>query len=94
MKVNFNVPLKKFNGENAQNDGKDLIIKDSLCNVLLNAEGKDGVRKYKLFKLADKIFSSEAEVDLSLEEAAIIKEEVGKLGLPLFVGRVFDLLGE
>lgn len=44
-----------------------------------------------IYTLSTKLYASD-EVDLSLEEAALIKERVGKVYNPLVYGRTCDLL--
>ena len=83
-------------------DGKELKDGTTLCTfktVALNAllasfpdeQNLSGEDKFKRYQLAMKI-NANSEVELSVEEAALIKQLVGKGFAPLVVGRMFEMI--
>jgi len=96
MKINTKKVLVKFDGSPIQdvvNDKTtDAIVRDALVNSLMAPNEKDsGAKKLEKYDLAMRIYKQD-EVDLTAEEAATIKECVGKLFAPIIVGQIFKLL--
>ena|ERR1035437_5513339 len=96
MKVNLNVSLKNMD-EVAMKDeqGNELPLKTFCVNALMadyQGETVDGNEKLKRYTLAKRIFKADGEVELSVEEAALLKQLVPKGHTPLVVGQLFELL--
>jgi hypothetical protein len=53
-----------------------------------------GIEKLKRYKLAQKIQSPAKETDITIEEAALIKEVTGKYSATLIMGQIWELLEE
>lgn len=99
MKIQFNQILKDLDGENMQEatpkGNKDLTLKSACVNALfveLQDERTSGKDKLERYALALKIHNSNDEVELKVEEFALLKNRVGKLYLPLIVGRVYEII--
>jgi hypothetical protein len=59
--------------------------------LLVPVENEAGVKKAEKYDLAMRVHKTD-EVELSVEEAAIIKDCVGKCFAPIVVGQLFKLL--
>ncbi len=94
MKFQGNAVIKDLNGNPVQLDenGKVATLADIVQMVLLSPtdENVSGEDKMKRFKLAMKVSDNVDEI--SIEDAALIKQLVGKLPSPLIVGRVYQLM--
>ena len=96
MLVNFDIPLVNFHGEKITVDGKaDAKVRDIVVNaLLLNDETLNTTKKFKQYELAKHIHYNIPEVNVTIEDLALIKEVVGKYYPPLIVGLVFETLEE
>lgn len=108
MNINLNKKLLDFNGDTLKMNGEESTIGNTIRFALLNEpmvitedgrpiESKiSGEEKFKLFKLVERMEKCEQpkEFKISLEEATLIKERVGKIFPPIYVGRVWSELGE
>lgn len=95
MKLNITQPIKSLDGTPIKDDqNQELTLKVVLVNALLtqNEEKLTGEEKYKRYSLSKKIYESDEEVELSIEEVAQLKRLIGDLYPPLVVGQVFDIL--
>jgi hypothetical protein len=64
-----------------------------VIDALLSGERDlPGVEKLKRYKLAQKIQSPAKETDITIEEAALVKEVTGKYSVTLIMGQIWDLL--
>jgi len=97
MKIDFKQQLtNKLTGNPIYKDetGKEGVDLSYICveALLATIQGEqiDGNKKLELWNLANKIHNS--EVDLTVEEVALIKERVGKVFSQLIVGTVYDAL--
>lgn len=83
MKVNFAKPFQTIRGENLTIDGRVQIIGDIIASSLYNGVSfkdtgdpmRDGARKLQAHSLAMRIFNAQ-EIEISTEEAVLIKEAV------------------
>lgn len=107
MKTNLNVALKNMDdvamtetiktmvdGKEVSEE-KEIPLKTFCINALMadyQGETVDGNEKLKRYTLAKRIFKAEGEVELSVEEAALLKQLVPKGHTPLVVGQLFELL--
>ncbi|MBE3139512.1 MAG: hypothetical protein IMZ53_02910 [Thermoplasmata archaeon] len=95
MKIDFSKILCNIDGTQMQEAKDKPLTLDKVCvNAILSemqGETASGVEKVERFKLAKKICGA-SEIDITIEEAAQIKERVGKLYLPLIVGQIFEIL--
>lgn len=97
MKVDVSQVLMSFRKEDGplKSDGKDMTLEMAATNALLVQAQNDhaeGTEKYRRYKLATRIMTEGPVVELSVEEAALIKKLVGAIYLPTVVGRVFEAL--
>ena len=94
MKINFDTPLKDFDGKpikiNADTDG-------TLANVCVEAlmaaapgETASGEEKLRRYQLASRLHAG-GEVEISLEDAVLLKDLTGKVWPPIVVGQVWPI---
>ena len=72
-----------------------ITFKTSVVDALLrpSRESVSGMERMKMWELAKKIYASEDEVELSLDEVKTIRSAVEKAyDAPLILGQIFDLL--
>lgn len=73
MKINFNVPFKDYKGIETKQ-----IIAEKVAEALFCAgNGGDSISsedKYKAYKICRKIAGAEGEVEISVDEAKMIKD--------------------
>ncbi|MBN2435569.1 MAG: hypothetical protein JXK07_09930 [Spirochaetes bacterium] len=96
MKANFDTEILGLDGNAIKENGKSVMLKSAVVNILMLTDPKaeeTGEQKLKLFNLANKVMQCDAQTDYSAEELALIKERVGKYGTSLVVGRVFAAIG-
>jgi hypothetical protein len=100
MKLNVLSELKNFDGSSIFNTKADgtvfpVTIKDVVVNVIAAPQDKDdGMARMKKFDLAMKLFKGEGEVEITPEEATLIKDGLGKSPFgPVVVGPILHLLG-
>lgn len=99
MKIDFLQPIKTLDGEDIPNPdsktGDPLTLKTICINSLLasdrESEQESGEKKYERYLLAQKIHAGKEE-DFKAEDIALIKKLVGKIYIPLVVGRAYQLL--
>ena len=100
MKVLVNQVLKQRNGEPLKdNDGKgnvvDAVFRIAIINALESTLEQDRneqpIKKYERGKLADKVYDND-EVELTVDESALIKDRIGRVFGPYVVKCCWDLL--
>lgn len=103
MKYNVGEVVKGFDGKpfTEQESAKDKVPVEvwlTIAKLIVNAllafiDGKhlSGEDKFKRYKLAEKIYGKD-EVEISLEEANLIKQASGEALTPMFSGKVWDFL--
>lgn len=92
---NFNVPALQLNGEEIVENGKPILLKDVIADMLCGnyqdeAQTLSGLDKYKRAKLAAEIY--DGNNNFEIEELAMIKEIVGKRGLIFVVYQIFNII--
>ena len=99
MKVNFNVKLLGLDNKPIKNEeDKDVLLKDTCSIALITVrtngqdQDEDQAKKLSKFNLALKINNAKGEIDITPEEAVMIKESVSKFSGILALGRVNELL--
>jgi len=95
MKVNFSQPLKDLEGNTLNNEkGKGVFLNTVCANALIASPENnkvDGVEKVKRYELAKKIMGG-GDIDVSVEELALIKELLGTSYGVLVVGQAYKML--
>lgn len=109
MKIKTNQIFKSYRGDNLKSkdeNGKegDLTVQEALNSAINGVEvdlrGQPvpltAEQKGKIYHLSSKIWEAKDELQLSIEEAAFIKERAGKVVNinPLVYGTICDLLEE
>ena len=93
MKVNFNVPLTRYNGETLKdNENKDVLAKHVVCNVLSLVSEATPNEKIRLDELMHEIYRSLAELELSPEDTVTIRKYIAVLPVSTFVP-LYKMLG-
>ena len=103
MIVKLDSRIKSLNGmvlQDIDRNGNiqgDITIKSIIVEALLRPHPSEdklsGMERMKRFSLAQKVYGSKEEVELMVEEIALIKELVGIKNFPvLIVGRTFNIL--
>lgn len=89
MKVNFNQSFKDYKGEETKQ-----IIKETVCKCLYAAgEGFSADEKFKAYKLNLLIIPAAAEVEISTEDAALIKRICERSLSAGGYGQIAELIG-
>lgn len=87
MKVNFNADFKDFNGEPLLVDGNPQVIGHIVAQCLFNGTGirpsgnmqTDNGKKMRAYHLCMRIMDTGGEVEITSEDAVLIKEAVSGL---------------
>jgi hypothetical protein len=94
MRIRVNTPVLDYEGKPVP-DGKGSLTYQKVFAVALNTFGEDDKpapeQMAHIYSLSVKLYDND-EVELTLEDAALIKERVGKTFNPLVYGRSCDLL--
>lgn len=96
MKIDATQPIKDYKNENVvQGENKEVLTFREVFLIALNNvdpnEKLQPEKKSRMFGLAVKICATE-EVDLKVDEAALLKERCAIICAPLVYGRVCELL--
>ncbi len=93
MKVNFNVPLERYNGENLKdNEGKDVLAKHVVCNVLSLVSDATPNEKIDIDQLMHEIWRTAGDMELSPEDVVTIRKHIQVLPVSTFVP-LYKMLG-
>ena len=93
MKYKLNIPLRELDGNVVVDPNKKIITVASQCVLALCVnEEIDGMEKMKRGELAEKIFKAKDELDLTIEEVALVKQLVGKYLSTVAVMQIWRLL--
>ena len=88
MKVNFNKTFSTYNGEDSQQS-----IKDAVCKGLYAAgDGVSADDKMIAYRLNLKIIPATKEVEITTEEASLIKRLCEKTLVAGAYGQIVDLI--
>lgn len=92
MKVDFSQQLKNLNGIGFESNGVPITL-GTACETALMASYPDegrvtGDEKFARFELATKIHAG-GEIEITDQEAAVVKSLVGRMYEPLLVGPIY-----
>ena len=91
MRINFNQNLKTLLGEDLKEQGKTVSLKDICSSALANKTEGNSLDKQKAYKLAVDIAKSTGDVEITAEDVALIKKELG--GFPaIYCGQACEML--
>ena len=96
MKLNLEYNLHDIYGVEMKDDkGASLPLKRYVIDALLtpyqdeqNLPGEDKIKRYELAKAV----SQPGEVEMKVEDVALVKKLTGKLFTPLVIGQIWPLL--
>ncbi len=75
MKINFNQSFKDFKGEAILENGKEKSISEMVATLLFSGHGiTKNEDKLKAFSLSQKIYSSKGAIEITVEDASMIKK--------------------
>lgn len=93
MNVNFNTKIKSYNGQPLKQNGTDMDFHTIVCQMLYAAGEKYNVEeKYKAYKIMQRIEADPEHVEVSNEDAVLIKRIVGDTLTAGAYGQLADLL--
>lgn len=99
MQFDMSQNLIGFNGDTIKQSEKDdspVTLGSALSMACVNANPQkhaDGDAKLKIYRILQKVGSKDAEeVELAVEEIALLKTLVGDMYGPVVVGSVYDML--
>jgi len=95
MKINFNQPIKQLDGKVVKDSTGELTLKSIAIGALSNIgqdENPSAEEKVKWYDLTLKIYNAKGELDVSVEDVALLKARIGKGFVPLVVGRAYEML--
>lgn len=93
MKANLAINITDIEGNNMQENGKELILSKIIGNNLFISEDKED--PIRLADLAKKIYYSEGEIELSSSDIQLIKDKVKEKGFTvLILAPLFNCLKE
>lgn len=91
MKVNFNRRFKNFDGSEMEGETISMMVAKSLFTYG-NADVVDSDTKFRAYILSQKIAGATGEVDITVEEASLIKEVCGKSLIAGGYGQVCEII--
>lgn len=96
MKIDFSQCIRSLEGTPLlSDDGKDLLMSTVAVASLLSSHPDDakvsGEEKYQRYDLARRIYKA-AQVDLTVEEVAKIKQLIARQFTPAVIGSAYDLI--
>lgn len=94
MKIDFSKAIIGLDGEALTNQGKDHTLGSVAVDALMlmvDGQKPSGKESFKRHRLATKIYDK-SDVDLSIEEIALLKKLIGNVFGPAVVGPAWNLL--
>lgn len=74
---------------------RDLTIREAVVNSLLSTNQREtilGIEKARRYSLAMKVYQAKKQVELTVEDVTLIKDEIGRIYPPLVVGQAYEFL--
>lgn len=96
MQIDATQIIRDFYGHALLMGEDELTLGDAILQACLRADPEDGQKPgqaLRAFKLAQK-FADGGQVEISTDDATFIKARLEKIGAPLLVGRVHEMLDE
>ncbi len=92
MKVNFNIPILTYRGDNLKDpNGNDIPLKDSICRILSAITMGTDEDKMMVAGLIEKMWAESGEMDITEQEADVIKANIKGLPVILF-SQIYKML--
>ncbi len=92
MKVNFNIPVRRYNGEPLKDDkGKEIPLKDSICRILSAITMGTDEDKMMVAGLIEKMWAESGEMEITEREVDVIKANIKGLPVILF-SQIYKML--
>jgi hypothetical protein len=94
MKIKVNQKIKDAEGNEITLQGKPaMTLRDVIVNSILTPDqGDDEKKKWEKYEIFKKIKESKNEVELTIEEIALVKQCIGKFQPPLVMGQCWEML--
>jgi ABC-type transport system substrate-binding protein len=92
MKVNFNIPILTYRGDNLKDpNGNDIPLKDSICRILSAITMGTDEDKMMVAGLIEKMWAESGEMEITEQEADVIKANIKGLPVILF-SQIYKML--
>ncbi|MCA8237772.1 hypothetical protein [Burkholderia cenocepacia] len=94
MKLDTNTIIKEIDGTPMPDKDGPVTLKAVCANALL-FNGRDeltGEEKLGRYRLARRIYDASGIVEITIEEAAKLKDVIGKYCVPVVAGQVMELI--
>jgi len=92
MKVNFNIPILTYRGDNLKDpNGNDIPLKDSICRILSAITMGTYEDKMMVAGLIEKMWAESGEMEITEQEADVIKANIKGLPVILF-SQIYKML--
>ena len=95
MRINTNIELKDFKDEPLRDSRGGVLTARDIMSMALNSEDNEhrltAEKKNQAFQIMSKLWKQD-ECELTVEQAALIKERVGLFYSTLTYGRICELL--
>ena len=94
MKIKINQKIKDAEGNEIILQGKPaMTLRDVNVNSILTLDqADDEKKKWEKYEIFKKIKESKNEVELTIEEIALVKKCIGKFQPPLVMGQCWEML--
>lgn len=95
MKIDFGTKLKDLKGIVIKRGEAELTLGDVAVDGLMMADAEkkeDAKKKCECYKLACRVSDSKEPLEITSEEAVLIKEKVNSVHGPLIVGQVYEII--
>ncbi len=93
MLINFDKPVKQIDGADMQRDGKAVLMKDVVLDVLAadDRDAPDGTADEKISRAKlEYLVHGGGDLELTVEALATIKTLIGKYGIPIVVMQIYS----
>jgi len=95
MHVDLNKEIKDIHGQPLEQDGRIMTLASAIATSLVAPEqGTSSEEQLKRFILATRIYGAKLPVELTIDEAAMIKKCVARICGPLATGPICIALEE
>lgn len=91
MKIDFSKPIADLDGKPVEDLTLRVVALNALMAMLPDEQRLPGDKKVERFALAMRV-NAGGEVDVSAEDAALMKDLIGKVYGALVVGRAYEML--
>lgn len=96
MKIKSSTPIVDFDGKEIKNEKKEpFTFKQAILQIVNLIDPNKPItaeKKNQLFQLGVKVTMAKDEIDLTVEQAALVKEQSGEFHSVIVYGRICEIL--